>query len=147
MHFKSPSPTHFNPVLRAPHDPPVAIMRPLAAFLPLLRRLAVASTAVAGSVWLSPPVHAAWGFGRASPSAAQPAPVALPLPPVEWDVKLFAFEGCPFCNKVATFLDYYDIPYTVVQVNPVTRAEIDFSTEYARARSVVALERLHAPFI
>ncbi|KAI4347266.1 hypothetical protein L6164_008090 [Bauhinia variegata] len=43
------------------------------------------------------------------------------------DVILYQYEACPFCNKVKAFLDYYDIPYKVVEVNPISRKEIKWS--------------------
>ncbi|KAL3574987.1 hypothetical protein D5086_023088 [Populus alba] len=36
------------------------------------------------------------------------------------EVVLYQYEACPFCNKVKAYLDYYDIPYKVVEVNPIT---------------------------
>lgn len=43
------------------------------------------------------------------------------------DVVLYQYETCPFCNKVKAFLDYYDIPYKVVEVNPIGKKEIKWS--------------------
>ncbi|CAA2989554.1 GDSL esterase lipase EXL3-like [Olea europaea subsp. europaea] len=43
------------------------------------------------------------------------------------DVVLYQYEACPFCNKVKAFLDYYDIPYKVVEVNPISKKEIKWS--------------------
>ncbi|KAK2993667.1 hypothetical protein RJ640_009482 [Escallonia rubra] len=43
------------------------------------------------------------------------------------DVVLYQYEACPFCNKVKAFLDYYDIPYKVVEVNPLSKREIKWS--------------------
>ncbi|KAE9588266.1 hypothetical protein Lal_00002755 [Lupinus albus] len=42
-------------------------------------------------------------------------------------VVLYQYEACPFCNKVKAFLDYYDIPYKVVEVNPLSKKEIKWS--------------------
>ncbi|KAL8030732.1 hypothetical protein ABFX02_14G304700 [Erythranthe guttata] len=47
------------------------------------------------------------------------------------DVVLYQYEACPFCNKVKAFLDYYDIPYKIVEVNPMNKKEIKFS-EYQK---------------
>ncbi|KAI3721663.1 hypothetical protein L2E82_32680 [Cichorium intybus] len=47
------------------------------------------------------------------------------------DVVLYQFEACPFCNKVKAFLDYYDVPYKVVEVNPFSKKEIKWS-EYKK---------------
>ncbi|XP_022134718.1 prostaglandin E synthase 2-like [Momordica charantia] len=43
------------------------------------------------------------------------------------EVVLYQYEACPFCNKVKAFLDYYDIPYKVVEVNPFSKKEIKWS--------------------
>lgn len=47
------------------------------------------------------------------------------------DVVLYQYEACPFCNKVKAFLDYYDIPYKIVEVNPLTKKETKWS-EYKK---------------
>ncbi|KAK9059853.1 hypothetical protein SSX86_020557 [Deinandra increscens subsp. villosa] len=52
-------------------------------------------------------------------------PVNLDLIPKE--VVLYQYESCPFCNKVKAFLDYYDVPYKVVEVNPLSKKEIKWS--------------------
>ncbi|XP_027355125.1 prostaglandin E synthase 2-like [Abrus precatorius] len=46
-------------------------------------------------------------------------------------VVLFQYEACPFCNKVKAFLDYYDVPYKIVEVNPINKKEIKWS-EYKK---------------
>ncbi|KAF7829557.1 prostaglandin E synthase 2-like [Senna tora] len=43
------------------------------------------------------------------------------------DVVLYQYEACPFCNKVKAFLDFYDIPYKIVEVNPINKKEIKWS--------------------
>ncbi|KAJ0106545.1 hypothetical protein Patl1_19612 [Pistacia atlantica] len=55
--------------------------------------------------------------------AKEPPPADL----VPKDVVLYQYEACPFCNKVKAFLDYYDIPYKVVEVNPLSKKEIKWS--------------------
>ncbi|GER38792.1 glutathione S-transferase family protein [Striga asiatica] len=52
-------------------------------------------------------------------------PVQLKFRPK--DVVLYQYEACPFCNKVKAFLDYYDIPYKIVEVNPISKKEIKWS--------------------
>ncbi|XVF53783.1 hypothetical protein PTKIN_Ptkin05aG0126500 [Pterospermum kingtungense] len=59
----------------------------------------------------------------ASVYAKEPPPAEL----MPKDVVLYQYEACPFCNKVKAFLDYYDIPYTVVEVNPINKKEIKWS--------------------
>ncbi|XP_068306475.1 uncharacterized protein [Pyrus communis] len=55
--------------------------------------------------------------------AKEPPPAAL----VPKEVVLYQYEACPFCNKVKAFLDYHDIPYKVVEVNPLSKKEIKWS--------------------
>ncbi|GMI82474.1 hypothetical protein like AT5G42150 [Hibiscus trionum] len=43
------------------------------------------------------------------------------------EVVLYQYEACPFCNKVKAFLDYNNIPYKVVEVNPINKKEIKWS--------------------
>ncbi|XP_002993078.2 prostaglandin E synthase 2 [Selaginella moellendorffii] len=47
------------------------------------------------------------------------------------EVILYQYEACPFCNKVKAFLDYYDVPYRIVEVNPLGKKEIAWS-EYKK---------------
>ncbi|RCN26819.1 glutaredoxin [Ancylostoma caninum] len=47
-------------------------------------------------------------------------------------LRLFQYQACPFCCKVRAFLDYYGFSYEVVEVNPVTRAQIKFSKDYKK---------------
>ncbi|KAF7834538.1 prostaglandin E synthase 2-like [Senna tora] len=62
----------------------------------------------------------------------------LPSEVLPKDVVLYQYEACPFCNKVkvgdadivlalSAFLDYYDIRYKVVEVNPISKKEIKWS--------------------
>ncbi|OCT65440.1 hypothetical protein XELAEV_18041680mg [Xenopus laevis] len=41
---------------------------------------------------------------------------------------LFQYKTCPFCSKVRAFLDYYQLPHEIIEVNPVMRREIKFSS-------------------
>ncbi|KAL3688892.1 hypothetical protein R1sor_015201 [Riccia sorocarpa] len=52
------------------------------------------------------------------------------------EVVLYQYEACPFCNKVKAFLDYRDIPYQVVEVNPVGKKELKWS-DYKKVPVVV----------
>ncbi|XP_022926890.1 prostaglandin E synthase 2-like [Cucurbita moschata] len=47
------------------------------------------------------------------------------------------YEACPFCNKVKAFLDYYDVPYKVVEVNPFSKKEIKWWSEYKKVPILV----------
>ncbi len=44
---------------------------------------------------------------------------------------LYQYATCPYCCKTRVFLDYYHIPYNMVEVNPLFRTEIKFS-EYRK---------------
>lgn len=76
---------------------------------------------VAGKAFL----FSASAASRLSEDAArvEPSPVKV----VPNDVVLYQYEACPFCNKVKAFLDYYDIPYKIVEVNPMSKKEIKWS--------------------
>ncbi|XP_062118027.1 uncharacterized protein LOC133831671 [Humulus lupulus] len=67
--------------------------------------------------------------GVAAATLSQQVYAKEPPPPelVPKDVVLYQYEACPFCNKVKAFLDYYDIPYKVVEVNPISKKEIKWS--------------------
>ncbi|PIO25690.1 hypothetical protein AB205_0111950 [Aquarana catesbeiana] len=41
---------------------------------------------------------------------------------------LYQYKTCPFCSKVRAFLDYHQLPHEIVEVNPVMRKEIKFSS-------------------
>ncbi|XP_077334828.1 prostaglandin E synthase 2 [Lithobates pipiens] len=41
---------------------------------------------------------------------------------------LYQYKTCPFCSKVRAFLDYHQLPHEIVEVNPVIRKEIKFSS-------------------
>ncbi|KAM5298893.1 prostaglandin E synthase 2 [Ctenodactylus gundi] len=70
---------------------------------------------------------------RAERSAAQLS-LSSPL-----QLTLYQYKTCPFCSKVRAFLDFHALPYDVVEVNPVLRAEIKFSS-YRKVPILVAQE-------
>jgi microsomal prostaglandin-E synthase 2 len=37
------------------------------------------------------------------------------------------YEVCPFCCKVKAALDFYKVPYSVIEVNPLTSAELKWA--------------------
>ncbi|KAK7314645.1 hypothetical protein VNO77_33172 [Canavalia gladiata] len=76
---------------------------------------------------------AAASLGVAGTLISQEVLAKEPPPPelLPHDVVLYQYEACPFCNKVKAFLDYYDIPYKVVEVNPLNKKEIKWS-EYQK---------------
>ncbi|KAJ7970267.1 prostaglandin E synthase 2-like [Quillaja saponaria] len=79
----------------------------------------VVSLGVAGALVT---VAAATSFSQEVYAKEPPPPEVVPK-----DVVLYQYEACPFCNKVKAFLDYYDIPYKVVEVNPLSKKEIKWS--------------------
>ncbi|XP_008558692.1 prostaglandin E synthase 2 [Microplitis demolitor] len=54
--------------------------------------------------------------------------IVSPVDPTGLKLTLFQYQSCPFCCKVRTFLDYYGISYDVVEVDPVLRREISWSS-------------------
>ena len=50
---------------------------------------------------------------------------------------LYQYQTCPFCSKVRAFLDYYGLEYTKVEVNPLFKKELKF-TSYKKVPFVVA---------
>ncbi|KXZ47817.1 hypothetical protein GPECTOR_32g429 [Gonium pectorale] len=55
----------------------------------------------------------------ARPSEAQPLPSRITL---------YQYEVCPYCCKVRALLDYYKLPYTSIEVNPLTKGELSWSS-------------------
>jgi len=55
-------------------------------------------------------------------------------------IRLYQYQTCPYCCKVRAALDYYGYGYEVVEVNPVTRRQIKFSTTYKKVPIVVFQE-------
>ena len=55
-------------------------------------------------------------------------------PPNIDDVRIVIYQYaiCPFCNKVKAVLDFYDIPYETVEVNPISKNEIKWSKDYRK---------------
>lgn len=58
---------------------------------------------------------------QASEEKQQPPLSSLP------PITLYEYPACPFCSKVRAFLNYHNIQYHAVGVNPVSRQEIKFS--------------------
>ncbi|TKY75262.1 Prostaglandin E synthase 2 [Spatholobus suberectus] len=80
--------------------------------------LGPSSPSVAGSVI---------GFRYSSAAATSLAQEAQTKAFKPKELILFQYQACPFCNKVTAFLDYYDIPFKVVEVNPINKKEIKWS--------------------
>lgn len=47
------------------------------------------------------------------------------------DLILFQYPTCPFCCKVRAFLDYNQVPYDIVEVDPMLKQQISWS-EYKK---------------
>lgn len=86
-------------------------------------RFPVASiTSKSIKVGLAGALSFSFALSTAAEAKEPPSPEFLPE-----DVVLYQYEACPFCNKVKAFLDYHDIPYKVVEVNPFSKKEIKWS--------------------
>lgn len=49
------------------------------------------------------------------------------------DIVLYQFEVCPFCNKVRAYLDFHNIPYRVVEVDPLRKTQLaQFDASYRK---------------
>lgn len=83
-------------------------------------------------------VHAASFSSSSSPSSTLPpdTSASAPAPSLKWknnDIVLYQYQTCPFCNKVRAYLDFHRIPYTIVEVNPMTKSAIrKFSKDYQK---------------
>lgn len=82
-------------------------------------------------------VAGAWA--RAPASEAPPLLLVQLSLPSRLQLTLYQYRTCPFCSKVRAFLDFHALPYQVVEVNPVRRAEIEFSS-YRKVPIVMAQE-------
>lgn len=48
--------------------------------------------------------------------------------PITSPITLYQYHSCPFCAKTRAFFDYYGIKYTKVEVNPLFKREMKFSS-------------------
>jgi len=44
--------------------------------------------------------------------------------------KLFQYAACPFCQKVRSALEYKGVDFETIEVHPLNKKEISFSTDY-----------------
>ena len=44
--------------------------------------------------------------------------------------KLYQYAACPFCNKVRSILKYKGVDFETIEVHPMNKKEIAFSTDY-----------------
>jgi microsomal prostaglandin-E synthase 2 len=62
------------------------------------------------------------------------APVPSTLAP---KITLYEYKICPFCNKVKAYLDYLEVDYESVEVNPLTKSELTFQKEFKKVPVVI----------
>jgi microsomal prostaglandin-E synthase 2 len=56
-----------------------------------------------------------------------------PIPKEKMAITLYQYAVCPFCNKVRAYFDYHNIPYNVVEVDPMGKKElVQFSKDYRK---------------
>ncbi|XP_020019843.1 prostaglandin E synthase 2 isoform X1 [Castor canadensis] len=99
------------------------------------RLLRVAVLALGGALGL---YHTARWHLRAQHLRAHHSAAQLSLSS-HMQLTLYQYKTCPFCSKVRAFLDFHALPYQVVEVNPVFRSEIKFSS-YRKVPILVAQE-------
>lgn len=44
----------------------------------------------------------------------------------KYELRLFQYEVCPFCNKARAYMEYHGIPFERVEVNPLTKEQTKF---------------------
>ncbi|XP_012495262.1 PREDICTED: prostaglandin E synthase 2 [Propithecus coquereli] len=99
------------------------------------RLLGAAALALGGALGL---YHTARWHLRAQDLRAEHSAAQLSLSS-RLQLTLYQYKTCPFCSKVRAFLDFHALPYQVVEVNPVRRAEIKFSS-YRKVPILMAQE-------
>ncbi|XP_029059843.1 prostaglandin E synthase 2 isoform X2 [Monodon monoceros] len=99
------------------------------------RLLGAAALALGGALGL---YHTARWHLRAQNLRADRSAAQLSLSS-RLQLTLYQYKTCPFCSKVRAFLDFHALPYQVVEVNPVRRAEIKFSS-YRKVPILLAQE-------
>ncbi|KAM4849632.1 prostaglandin E synthase 2 [Urocitellus parryii] len=97
------------------------------------RLLGAAALALGGALGL---YHTARWHLRAQDLRAERSAAQLSLSS-RLQLTLYQYKTCPFCSKVRAFLDFHALPYEVVEVNPVRRTEIKFSS-YRKVPILVA---------
>jgi microsomal prostaglandin-E synthase 2 len=72
-------------------------------------------------------------FSTLSTSTPPPSsPVPHTLPGGALSVVIYAYETCPFCNKVRAYLDAVKVPYVVVEVEPLLKGELAWWPSYKK---------------
>ena len=52
---------------------------------------------------------------------------------------VYQYNCCPFCGKVKAVLDYYNIPYSLIEVNPMTKSQLPNHNKFLHDRNVPIL--------
>jgi len=52
---------------------------------------------------------------------------------------VYQYHACPFCGKVKSFLDYYNIPYTLIEVHPLNKKQLPNRQIFLHDRQVPVL--------
>lgn len=81
--------------------------------------------AVAGILSISTFAARNMSYSNCEPSSA------LTLSSVP-SVQLYQYRICPFCNRVKVLLDFLQIDYEAIEVNPLSKAEIKFSKDHKK---------------
>ena len=94
---------------------------------PVWKTRAAVFAAVGGasfrSVWSTPTTKRALCSASVTTSAATSA--VKPAAHVDdMEILLYQYQICPFCNKIKSFLDYYGLKYSTIEVNPLSKEEI-----------------------
>ena len=48
------------------------------------------------------------------------------------EIVFYRYTTCPFCSKVKAFLDFHDLPHTLVEVEPMFKKEIKYNGGYGK---------------
>ncbi|XP_037653169.1 prostaglandin E synthase 2 isoform X2 [Choloepus didactylus] len=99
------------------------------------RLLGAAALTLGGALGL---YHTARWHLRSQELHAESATAQFSLPS-SLQLTLYQYKMCPFCSKVRAFLDFHALPYQVVEVNPVRKTEIKFSS-YRKVPILLAQE-------
>jgi len=78
----------------------------------------IAATAVLAIGRTSPSRAAFCTAAAATTAASSSAPIS------EYKIQLYQYKICPFCNRVKSYLDYLQIEYDTIEVNPLSKGEI-----------------------
>jgi microsomal prostaglandin-E synthase 2 len=54
----------------------------------------------------------------------------LSTAPAASNIVLYEYKICPFCNKVKAYLDFLELDYKSIEVNPLTKSQIKFQKEF-----------------